>query len=693
MVFLEILALSAVVIGALVYALTKKSAYIIQASEKRRKDTEAAFQQSDDDLRSMFLNIEEAYLRTDFTDGTILRVNPAAVAMLGYNREDELVGHKTTEKVWADPADRNEGAKLLLSHGRACVFVRWKKKDGTVLLLENTIRLIRDKNGSPLYVEGLSRDVTARDRAEQALKRSEASLAAVSKIAKIGGWDRSLPDLKMTWTSEMYRIFEVDPARGPLSQEELIARLHPDDREAFLAFQEKTRESGVEGPLSLDHRIILPSGATKYLVALAERQMDVQGNVTRVVGITQDITDRKLLEERLRQAIAQAEQATRTKSQFLANVSHEIRTPMNVISGLSHLALQMTTEPKPRDYLSKILAAANNLTAIVDDLLDFSKIELGKLEIESIDFDLNKVLTYIRNMLAQRAAEKSLGLVISVAPETPCELVGDPLRLGQILMNLTANAIKFTEQGKVTVSAELLRKDETDRAAFIRFTVQDTGIGISPEHLPKLFQSFVQADGSTTRKYGGTGLGLAISKQLVELMGGTIHAESVVNQGSRFFFEMKLALSSGQHPASERKGTAADAKAALPRPNIRVLVVDDHEINQLVAYELLESAGFSVAVAGDGKTAIEKLTSGGERFDVVLMDVQMPEMDGIEATRRIRQVPALKTLPIIAMTAHATLEEKHRCREAGMNDFISKPFDPRALALLISQWSEPKRSM
>ncbi len=558
---------------------------------------------------------------------------------------------------------------------------------------------------------------------------------------------------------------------------------------------------------------------SRFWCRLSGHAVDTADASKGSVWMLEDVTDERAAAEALREAKRIAEDATQAKSMFLANMSHEIRTPMNAIIGMSHLALKTELSAKQRDYVAKIHNAGTSLLGIINDILDFSKVEAGKLEIEVADFRLDEVLDNVSSLVAQKAYDKGLELLFDTAPGVPQALRGDALRLGQVLVNLVNNAVKFTERGQISVAVRSLAR--TGDKLQLQVSVRDSGIGMTPEQAGRLFQAFSQADGSTTRKYGGTGLGLAICKRLVELMGGEIRVDSAPGEGSCFSFTAWLdlgderlaqrrllpeelnamrvlvvddnaaareilseqlrglgfsvsAVASGadalaavaqaetDHPfgvvfvdwkmpgmdgietarrlregkralrivmatafgrddaraqaqaagiesflvkpisqsslvdslvdlfapqagASARAGGAAIEAARLG--GVRLLLAEDNEINQQIAVELLQGAGASVAIANNGREAMEMLAAGGpEAYDAVLMDLQMPEMDGIEATRRLRADARFAGLPIIAMTAHAMVEERERCLAAGMADHISKPIDPHAMFQTLARW-------
>ncbi|HEX6734880.1 MAG TPA: response regulator [Azonexus sp.] len=382
-----------------------------------------------------------------------------------------------------------------------------------------------------------------------------------------------------------------------------------------------------------------------------------------------------------------AEIANRAKSLFLANMSHEIRTPMNAIVGLVHILQRAVADPAQRDKLDKIRESADHLLVVISDVLDISKIEAGKLQLEHIDFELPPLMDKVAALIRERAEAKGLELRIEPPPAEPRWLRGDPTRISQALLNYLGNAVKFTERGHIALACSV--RPLGDGLSELRFEVRDTGIGIEPAAVERLFTAFEQADNSTTRMFGGTGLGLAITRRLAELMGGQAGVSSAPGAGSTFWFTARLQHGVQALPLPLAGPSPADVEQRLRAAGAgrRVLLCDDNRINQEVARDLLEAVGLQVALAGDGAEALAVIAH--ESFDLVLMDMQMPVMDGLEATRRIRAKAELAALPVLAITANAFAEDRQACIDAGMNDFVVKPVDPEALYATLLRWLQP----
>ncbi|MBI5523781.1 MAG: response regulator [Desulfarculus sp.] len=494
----------------------------------------------------------------------------------------------------------------------------------------------------------------------QLIERLPLPAAQFSSEGEVLSFNRAFKDLLGYTTEDIPNV----EAHWPL--------FYPDPQVRELAKEGWTRElresaTMGRGALPLNSKVVAKSGEVKW-VQVHSIQV---GDLALVVWV--DFTEQKNYQSALKKAREQAEAATQAKSDFLANMSHEIRTPMNAIIGMSHLALKTELSPKQRDYMEKIQGSAQALLGIINDILDFSKIEAGKLAMETIDFELDQVLDNVANLVGIKSQEKGLELLFKVDRGLPNQLKGDPLRLGQVLVNLANNAVKFTDKGEIviTVALEEMAQDQV-RA---RFSVRDTGIGMTEEQRGRLFQAFSQADTSTTRKYGGTGLGLTISKRLVEMMRGDIWVESQPGQGSEFIFTAAFGL-----------GQVEARRPLQPHPDLRglkVLVVDDNQTSLEILEGMLTAMSFGVQTALSGQEGLEKIktaSGGGRPFDLVLMDWKMPGMDGLTASQRIKADASLARQPaIIMVTAYGREEVLQRAEKIGLEGFLLKPVSPSML--------------
>jgi two-component system, sensor histidine kinase and response regulator len=522
---------------------------------------------------------------------------------------------------------------------------------------------------------------------ETALKESELRFRTMADFAH--DWEYWVaPDRQLLYISPSCQRITGYGTDDFYSRPELLDDLiHPDDQKAWLAHTEQILE--YSGPLSVDFRIIRNDGEIRWISHVCQNISDEQGQKRGRRVNNRDVSERKRLESERHEALEAAKAASRAKSEFLANMSHEIRTPMNAIIGLGHLALQTKLSPQQRDYLIKIEGAGHALINLINDILDLSKVEAGMLTLEQTEFSLPGLLEQVTALCAVPGRAKRLKLQITRDSRVPERLVGDPYRLQQILQNLLGNAVKFTREGKVTLSVGVAEEFKEQEQVMLTFAVRDTGIGLSAEQIATLFQPFTQADGSITRQYGGTGLGLSICRQLVALMEGEITAQGTLGEGSTFTFTARFGI--GAH-LNEPSIPVESQPEQLPLDTavlegLRVLLVEDQSLNQQVAWELLTTAGVTVEIADNGEEALRMMSEQGKQYNLVLMDLQMPIMDGYTATRQIRQQWPGADLPIIAMTAHAMENERRKCLDAGMNDYLTKPIDVRNLYRTLHDWT------
>lgn len=765
-------------------------------------------------------------------NGTITIFNRGAEKLLGY-RAREMVGVNTPAVIHLPEEIAARGRELSAEYGEEIqgfdVFVyksnrgeaetrRWTyvRKNGSQFPVSLSVAVIRDANGRDIGYVGFAIDISQTLAFERDLALVRDQLAIAIQVAKLGIWSWDTATDQLWWNDHTYEIFEQPLVlkRQGLVFSHWSDRVHPED----LAATKSLLLRAVKGEAEFDciYRVLAPSGE-KYVQAAAQIERNSKGDAVKVTGICLDVTERYLSELHLRNAKVAADQAAQAKSDFLANMSHEIRTPMNAVLGMLQLMRGTQLTHHQEDYVFKAQSAAKTLLGILNDILDFSKIEAGKLQLDPVHFEMDDLLRDLSVVMAGLHKSKLVEVLFELAPDLPLAVVGDRLRLQQVLVNLCSNALKFTSEGYVKIQVMLKGKQRSGWQ--IGFCVEDTGIGISEEQQSKLFQSFTQAEASTTRRFGGTGLGLSISNRLVDLMGGTLRVESQPGKGSRFYFDIRMQVND-QEPVGivselgskslrvlmvddselllESMATqlarygwdihrAGDGREALnvitqaqlqgqpfdavvtdwfmprldgltlikqleqqlprklpsifmltgseremlgklpeqdqmlfseivikpvtpkqlaesvwlarfgqsrrveieePKPlaGLSLLVVEDNELNRQVAKELIERAGAQVDLAECGVEGVSKVLAQERAYDLVIMDLQMPDIDGLEATRRIRSSGKFPELPILAMTANVTASDRQRCLEAGMNDHIGKPIDmdqvvPRLLAL------------
>ena len=506
------------------------------------------------------------------------------------------------------------------------------------------------------------------------LRNADARMAAILDNMPDLAW---MKDTEGRFTA-VNRAFAA--AKGFADPREMLDKTDLDVHPPELARSYRSDDAelmALRGTRRIEEQHARADGSIQLIETIKTALIDANGHLVGTAGIARDITERRQAEDD-REARRAAEIASEAKSAFLAHMSHEIRTPMNAIVGMSYLLLLAGLDVRQRDQVQKIHDAATSLLGIINDILDFSKIEAGRLDLESIPFDLREVMDGVADIVGLNAQAKGLTLRLELPPALPTALVGDPSRLRQVLLNLGHNAVKFTERGAVTFAVQVVERDGA--AARLRFEVQDTGIGMPSDVQQQLFRPFTQGDASTSRRYGGTGLGLTISHRLVGMMGGDIDVASAPGQGSRFGFELQYPLQREAQP------TPAPPLADLARLHgAHVLLVEDNAINREIAESLLEHVGVTVAVACNGQEALDMLERGG-RYDGVLMDCQMPVLDGYEATRRLRRQPRWHDLPVIAMTANALVGDREKALAAGMNDHIAKPINVDEMYRTLARW-------
>lgn len=553
--------------------------------------------------------------------------------------------------------------------GREKIIIR---PDGTKRIVKPYPQPLLNSSGKIIGGINVMIDITEQKRSAQELEDSEERLRLATEAAELGTWDFDLVNGTFLSSPRHRQIigFSDHDHHAVWTKEMILEYVHPDERQnAEEAFFTALKT----GRLSYEALVIRPDKSECWVKVNGTTFYNERHKPVRLLGTIQDITEEKSIEINLREAKRASEEALKFKEQFLANMSHEIRTPMNAIVGFTDLILRTPLAPDQKQFIDAIKTSGENLLVIINDILDFSRLQAGGFNFEKIDFRLSEVMGTLTDLLLPKSVEKGIKLSVSIDKHIPDNLVGDPTRLNQILLNLVGNAIKFTEVGEVVTRITLLNED--DKNIELQFSVTDTGIGIPENKIKSIFEVFMQASNETTRKYGGSGLGLTIVKQLVEQQGGRIVIKSKEGVGSTFSFN--LIFGKGKPRPAENTITE---EANLPIINgLKVLLVEDNKLNQVLAKTALTNWNWEVEVADNGIIALNKYSE--QDFDIILMDIQLPEMDGYETTRNIRNnfKNEKRLVPIIALTAHAMPYEEKKCYIAGMNGYISKPFTPKVL--------------
>lgn len=626
-------------------------------------------------------------------DGIITIFNPAAEKLLGYSAKD-VVG-KITPGIFHLPNEVKSHTDMLCQKYNTVFEPGFKTfvfesdlklknehewtyvtKEGQHIPVFLSVSALFDESGNVSGYLGVATDITEITQSRKKLENVRDQLRQATEVANLGiwSWNRTLNQYR--WNEHMYDIYDVEHGRY-VSFEQWISWVDEVDRTSI----HENIKAVLNGDLSkeLTYRIHTPAGNTKVIQSSSALQRDTEDNLY-VIGINRDITDQVNYESALKQAKIDSDNANRIKSEFVANMSHEIRTPMNAIIGLLQLIQQTELTSQQIEYINKSESAAKALLQIINDILDFSKIEAGKLSVEAKTFDLTELLDNVKNIMQAVLADKNIELTFNICNSVPRYMSMDSLRLQQILINLIGNAIKFTNQGYVRVN---ISQFSENKSHFLRCEVVDTGLGIEDSKQKMIFDAFEQAETSIIRSYGGTGLGLAISKHLVEMMDGHIEMSSTLNQGSTFTVDLPFTIEESFNIAgSMHSDSAALVLDNEPLKNIRVLLVEDNATNQLVASKLLSLKGASVTIANNGQEALDIISSTSADFDAILMDIQMPIMDGYTASSILKNQLSIAT-PIIAMTANALDSDKVKAKEAGMQDHISKPFNVNDLVSII----------
>jgi PAS domain S-box-containing protein len=656
--------------GLLILALLLLWNWRLNKEVRRRRRTEQALALAERELREVYDQVPVGIFKTS-PDGRVLSVNPEMLRIGGYVSLDEVrdSGTGLLKHWYADEADRTHLLNRLLETGEVTEFLyRARRKDETLIWVSHSARLVRDEQGNPLYISGYALDATERIEALECLRRSETRLKAIvenSPFVILTMDDDLRLDLPLDSPAvERITTYRPDELRGQL----FVDYVHPED--ALRSDYQLRRFLASPGEsVSIPCRWRTRNGVWRQLECSGvnfKNNPDYSG----VLFIIRDVTTEREAQERLVQARLTAENADRAKSEFLASMSHEIRTPMNAILGMADVLSETELDEEQRSYVELFRNAGESLMSLIDDILDLSKVEAGQVHLEHIPFNPRELVEKVTHIMGIRARKNGVALEADLPDDLPEIMLGDPGRLRQVLANLLSNAVKFTHQGRIDLIVR--RESQPQGPDQLRFSVRDTGIGIPPNKIKDIFESFVQADSSTTRRYGGTGLGLTISQRLVSLMKGRIWVESEVGKGSAFHISLPLDEPAHDENDPARRQAEDELEKALPPAN--VLLVEDTESNRTLVEAFLEPTALRLDMAGDGREALEKFSS--KHYDLVLMDMQLPVMNGYDAVRAIRKMEkerGMPRTPVFALTAFALKGDAEKCIQAGCDVHIAKP--------------------
>lgn len=629
-------------------------------------------------------------------EGRWLRANAALCRLLGYEEEELL---RTNFQSLTHPDDLEADLEQVRSllEGRIETYQMEKRyfhKNKSIVWALLSVSMARQNNGAPFYFISQIVDITERKTAEIALRLDAERIQLAAQASKVGIWEMDLASRRTEWDYQMYELYGMQHETDSLISRRWRNVVHPDDFQRVRKELSDVLAAG-DGQLDTEFRIFRSDDGSQHILrAMASVVRDSKGVPQRLVGTNWDVTLERTREDQLAVALAQqtelvkkAQAGERAKNEFLAVMSHEIRTPMNGVIGFADLLVRTPgLSDEAKDFAQTIVASGEVLLKILDDILDFSRLEAGSLHLEEEQFSPAALLADLKSLLAPVALGRNIAFSVEVHEELPPLLKGDARRLRQVLVNITGNSLKFTEKGEVSIRTTTYLGSPDER--WVEFSVRDTGPGISEEHLERIFEPFAQVDSSASRRHGGTGLGLSISQRLIRLMGGSLEVNSKVGEGSEFIIRIPFRTSDHTNGDAPGVDQEADATLALRHP-LRLMVVDDDRINLKLIVTMVKKLGYDPLLATNGVEAVEIFKM--RKPDCILMDVQMPEMDGIVATQRIREHETLHGIPrafISSLTANTILADRQRCFDAGMNEFVNKPLKNAVLVALLMQASE-----